>query len=262
MHHLIRDLFFLKHCLHQFIGEHGNSIKQLFPLFFCLIPHIFGNFLVADIITLLTIKINCLHGDQINHPLKIIFKTNGQLDHNRVQIQFVPKLAHYPGRVGTGAVALINKGDTWNIVSCHLAIYGDGLRLDTSHGTEDQNCAVKNSQRAFHLNCKVNMARSINNINIHILPVTVGSCRLDSDSAFFFQLHGVHGRADTILAANLMNGMDTLGIIENTLGKRCLTRIDMGTDSNITNFIQIFVHHLFLSYCYQAADSDKSFILS
>ena len=49
-----------------------------------------------------------------------------------------------------------------------------------------------------------------------------------------------------------MNGMNTLGIKQDTFRQRSLTGVDMGTDADISHFVQIFFHHTFLNRRFQA----------
>ena len=71
------------------------------------------------------------------------------------------------------------------------------------------------------------MAGRINNIYFVAVPFAICSSRSYCNSAFFFQLHGIHRGTNAILPFDIMNGMNPLGIEKNSFGQRRLTGIDM-----------------------------------
>lgn len=72
-----------------------------------------------------------------------------------------------------------------------------------------------------------------------IFPDEMSGCWLDSDTFFSFQLHEIHGCAYWIWAFDLMDGSDFSGIEENSLWEGGFSRIDMGWDTDISDFIVI-----------------------
>ena len=253
MNHLFGDFLFLEHGLHQLVGKHGNRVEQFFPFLLRLILEMIRNFFIANLVPLFTIKIDRLHGDKVNHAFHIIFQADGNLEHDCVQIQLVTQLLGNAVGIGAGSVTLVDKGDPGNVVAGHLPINGDRLGLYPTDRTENQDSAVKHPQGPLDLNGEVNVAGRINDIYVMALPVTEGGSGLNGDTAFLFQLHGIHGRADAIFSAYFMNGMNSLGVIENTLGKRGLARIYMGAYSYITYLFKISFHLAFLNLCTQIA---------
>ena len=79
-------------------------------------------------------------------------------------------------RIGTGSVTFIDEGDTGYFVPGHLPIYRDGLRLDTADGAEDKDRTIKHPQRPLNLNGKVDVAGSVDDVDIVISPGTVRCC--------------------------------------------------------------------------------------
>ena len=52
----------------------------------------------------------------------------------------------------------------------------------------------------------------------------------------------VHGRADAVLALDLMDPVDLLAIKEDPLGQRRLARIDVGADADIAHVRDACAH--------------------
>ena len=61
-------------------------------------------------------------------------------------------------------------------------------------------------------------------------------CRLNRDPSFFFQLHTVHGGTNAVLTTNFVDGMNAIGVEQDTFGQGGLARVDMGADSNVPDF--------------------------
>jgi hypothetical protein len=90
------------------------------------------------------------------------------------------------------------------------------------------------------------MARCIYYVDGMTFPVAVGGSRLDGNASFLFQLHGVHLGSDPVLAAYFMDRVYSLRVKEDTLGQGCFTGINMGTDADIPQIVQIHIHCCFL----------------
>jgi hypothetical protein len=44
-----------------------------------------------------------------------------------------------------------------------------------------------------------------------------------------------------------VHGVNAMRVIKNTLGQGCFSRIDMGTDTDVPDFSDVFVHLAFLN---------------
>ena len=86
------------------------------------------------------------------------------------------------------------------------------------------------------------MTGRIDDIDVVVVPNGVGRGRLDRDPPLALQLHGIHGGTDVILALDLVHRVNAARVIENPLGERGLSRVDMGTDADISNLVQIREH--------------------
>ena len=150
-----------------------------------------------------------------------------------IQVQFVAQLLGDAEWIGAGSVAFVDEGDAGNLVAGHLPVDGNGLRLNTAHRAEDQHRPVKNTQGAFNLDGEIDVAGGVDDVDVASFPGAIGGSGLDGDTAFFFQFHGVHGRADTVFAAHLVDGVNSLGVKQNSLRQRGFSRINMGADTDI-----------------------------
>ena len=253
MDHGFGNVAFLEHGLHEFVGEHGHRVEQFLALGLGLVAQVGGDFLDADVVALLAVEVDGLHGDQVDHALQVAFQADGHLDHDRVQVQLVAQLLGDALRVGTGAVALVDEGDPRHLVPGHLPVDSDGLRLDPADRAEDEHRAVEHPQGPLHLDGEVDVPGGVDDVDVIVFPGTVGGGRLDGDAALPLQFHVVHGRADTVLAAHLVDGVNPLGEEQDAFRQRGFARIDVGADADVPYFAQVFFHHAFLGCRLQAA---------
>ena len=118
------------------------------------------------------------------------------------------------------------------------------MRLHTADGAQNQDAAVQNAQRAFDLDGEIDVAGGIDDIDFMILPFAVGGCRGDRNAAFFLQFHGVHRRPDAVFAFDVVDRVDTLGIKQDPFGKCGFAGINMGTDADIPDLLNVLLHFL------------------
>ena len=64
-------------------------------------------------------------------------------------------------------------------------------------------------------------------------PVTESCGALDCDTLFTFQVHAVHLGPHVVATADLMNVLDSTGVIQNPLCQGGLARVYVGRDSDI-----------------------------
>ena len=80
-----------------------------------------------------------------------------------------------------------------------VGLFPDRLRLwfNTSHGTEDGDGSVEYPKRPFYFDGKIDMARSINDVEpvvfVVVIPVNGGSCRGDGNATLLLLHHPIHG---------------------------------------------------------------------
>ena len=240
-HQILGDAL-LEDGLHQVVAEHGDRVQQLCARRLGVDEHGLGDLLRDHLLPLATLEVEGLHLDEIHYALKVSLEADGELEHHRVVAELLAQLpGHAPG-IGARAVQLVDEGDTRNAVAPHLTIHGQGLRLDTRHAAQNQDRTVEHTQCAFDLDGEVDVAGRVDDIDVRTAPGAVGGSRRDGDAALALELHGVHGGANFVLAAHLVNGADLSGVVEDALGERRLPGVDMGTDADVSDPGQIGGH--------------------
>ena len=159
--------------------------------------------------------------------------------------QFRAELADDAAGIGAAAVAFVDECDAGDLVALHLLVHRDGLGLDAADRAEHEDGAVEHPERTFHLDGEIHMAGRVDDVDLMVLPFAEGGRRGNGDAALLFQLHGIHGRADAVLALDFVNGMDALGVVENPLGQRGLARVDVGADPDVSGFLNVVFHDAF-----------------
>lgn len=79
------------------------------------------------------------------------------------------------------------------------------------------------------------MARSINYVNLIIIPGAVGGGGLDGDALLALEVHGVHLGPDAVAAADLVDLVDAAGVEEDPLGEGGLAGVDVGGDPDVAD---------------------------
>lgn len=182
-----------------------------------------------------TLKVNSLHVDKIDDALELVLSTNGNLDSSGGNLELgVDLLDGLPG-VGTHSVHLVDEGDSGDIITLHLTVDSDGLRLDAANSAQNHDSTVEDSESSLDLNGEIDMTRGINQVEVvgflfavfRFLPVGEGGRRLDGDAFFPLEFHGVHLGADGILASHLVDRIDSAGVEQNSLTDGSLSTVDV-----------------------------------
>ncbi len=159
-------------------------------------------------------------------------------------VQLFPELPYNAERVGTAAVALVYKGNARDLVSGHLPVNCNRLRLYTSNRAKNQYATVHDPEGPLHFDGEIYMPRGVNDVYLIALPLAVGGGRSDGYSPFFFELHEIHGSSDAVLAFHVVDGVNSLGIKKNSFGKSGLARINVGANANVSYHCRISIHCL------------------
>ena len=174
----------------------------------------------------------------------VILQTDGELEHDRVESQLFSQLVTDLDRICTGSVALVDEGETRDIVTTHLTIDGDRLALHARDGTQHQDGSVEYSQRSLHFHGEINVTRCIDDVDVIVTPLEIGRCGLNGDSALALKFHRVHRGSDTIFSSDLMNCVDSIGIEQDPLGEGRLTAVDVCTDADVAHQLNILAHSI------------------
>ena len=116
-----------------------------------------------------------------------------------------------------------------------------------TYSTNNCNGPIKNAERTLNFCSKVYMPRSINNVDLMILPFCGDGSTSDCDSSFLLLLHEVHCSSTIINLTDLVN---LSAIKKNSLSSCCLSGINMSHNSNVSHFLK---HSLFLKCTCQSA---------
>lgn len=157
------------------------------------------------------------------------------LDSSSIQTELFLQLLDDTIRIGTLTVELIDETDTRNSVTLHLAVNSNGLTLNaltnrlqgeghTTDTTEDKDGAIEDTEGSFDFDGEIDVSWSIDDVDVVVLPSTVGSSRLDGDALLSLEIHGVHLGADTILATNLEEEKKIVGQTIKIKNRKCTNK--------------------------------------
>ncbi len=168
-------------------------------------------------------------------PRKSDFGADRQLDRDGVRAQAVDHRLHAALEVGADAVHLVDVGDPGDVVLVGLAPDRLGLRLDAGDGVEQRDRAVEDAQRTLHLDGEVDVAGRVDDVDPVAVPLAGGGRGGDRDPSLLLLLHPVHhGRA----LVNLPHLVGPTCVIEDALGRRRLTGVDVGHDPDVASVLK------------------------
>ena len=137
--------------------------------------------------------------------------------------------------VGADAVHLVDVGDPRHVVLVGLAPDGLRLRLDAGDRVEQRDRAVEHAQRALDLDREVDVPGRVDDVDAMVLPLRGGGGGGDRDAALLLLLHPVHhGRA----LVDLADLVGAPGVVEDALGRRRLTGVDVRHDPDVAGVLE------------------------
>ena len=229
--------------LHELFVGLSNGLDQLLAVLCSLVLEVLRDIFYNRLCTGLDLAApgQCLHVQQINDAVEVIFSTNRQLHYQRLSAQAVLNGGDGVVEVCAQLVHLVDEADTRNIVLSSLTPHLLGLRLNAFLTVEDCDGAVKNTQGTLNLNGEVNVTRGVDDVDLVVIPEAGHGSGGNGDAAFLLLLHPVSSGRTVVGLAHLT--VDT-GVEENTLGGRRLTSIDVGHDADVADLVQILKHFL------------------
>src|SRR5574343_233490 len=214
-------------CFHHLFAPFVGSFDQVSRNVFEGELHALGSFVPDD----------GFHLAQIHDALEVLFGTDWDHDGHRVGLQTQLHLLDDLEEVGTGAVHLVHEGQARHLVLVGLTPHGFRLRLYATDGTVNHDGTIQHAHRALDFDGEVDVSRGINDVDtvlrtrgVHTLPETGGGSRGNGDTALLLLLHPVHRRGTIVHFADLV--VHT-GVKKDPLGRRRLTGVDVGTNTNI-----------------------------
>mmetsp|Transcript_68574 Transcript_68574/g.163643 ORF Transcript_68574/g.163643 Transcript_68574/m.163643 type:complete len:345 (-) Transcript_68574:177-1211(-) len=204
-----------------------QNLDQKCPLLLAELEHFRGDFILNNLLALLADVVRRLHRHQVHHTFKRVLSADVDLHGRGVQEQLILQLLDDPPGIRTRPVHLVDERQARNTVPLHLAVNGVGLALHPAHRAQHQHRTIQHAQRSFHLDGEVNVPRSIDNVDVIVLPSREGRRRLDRDALFSLEFHAVHLRTHAVLTAHLVDLEDAASVEEDTLRERGLARVDV-----------------------------------
>ena len=236
---------FLEQCFVVF----DSALDQTGAIFIDHVLHVVRDFdFVEDRAVVLLFPSVRLVSQQVDHTDEVVFGTDGQLERNRIGMELFLDLVHHLKEIGACAVHLVDVADTRDVVLVGLVPHGFRLGLHPANGAEDGNGAIEHAQRAFHFDSEVDVARGVDDVDLVSLIIKVPehrcSGRGNGDATFLLLNHPIHGGGTVVDFTYLMAAAS---IIEDTLGRRRLTGVDVCHDADITREAERVDHHIILS---------------
>src|SRR5262249_32862816 len=173
--------------------------------------------------------------DEIHIALEVGLDADRDLNWHWDRIEPVADHVHCAPEVGADAVHLVDEADAGGVILVGLTPDGLGLRLDACDSIEDDNTAIQHTQRTFHLDREVHMARRIDDIDA--MPQPKAGCRggCDGNAALLLLRHPIHRRGSLMHLTDLM---DLLGVEQDPFCGRGLARIYVGNDADVSRFLK------------------------
>ena len=171
-----------------------------------------------------------LHREKVDDALEGGFRADRQLQRHRARAQFLLDVVKAHEKVGASLVHLVGEDDARHAVLVALAPDGLGLGLHTLVAVEHAHGAVEHPQRALHLDCEVDVAWRVDDVQSLALPEAGCGSRRDGDAALGLLLHEIHGRGAVMHFTDLVV---LARVKEDPLRSRGLPGIDVSHDAKV-----------------------------
>ena len=232
---LVRDLLLAQVGLHQLVVVVGAGLDQLGSVFLGFVDQVGRDLLGLELGPELVLPDQGLHLDQVDDAEELGLLADRELDRQRVGAEPVLHRLDRVEEVGPGAVHLVDVGDPRDLVLVGLAPDRLRLRLDAGDGVEDRDGAVEDAEAALDLDREVDVAGGVDDVDPVALPLAGGRGRGDRDPPFLLLLHPVH---DGGALVDLAHFVGAAGVIEDALGRRRLTGVDVRHDPDVARFLE------------------------
>ena len=220
--------------LHQLVVVLRTGLDQVRPVLVRLLGELLGNLPPLDLGAQLVGPVQRLVLDQIDDARELVLLPDWELDRERVSAEPIAHRLHGREEIRTRPVHLVHVRDPRDAVLVGLPPHRLGLRLDPGHRVEDRDRAVEDPQRALHLDREVDVPWGVEDVDPVALPLGGGRGGGDRDPPLLLLLHPVHDRRALVDLAHLVG---TTGVVENALGGRRLTGVDVRHDPDVPGLL-------------------------
>ncbi len=176
-----------------------------------------------------------LHLDEVDDAAEIALRADGQLEDGGDRVEAVAHHLDATLEVGADAVHLVDEAETRHVVLVGLAPHRLGLRLDAGDRVEHRDRAVEDAQDSLDLDGEVDVAGRVDDVDLAVVPLRGGGGRGDRDATLLLLDHVVHHRGAFVHLADLVGAT---GVVEDPLGRRGLTRVDVSHDPDVAGLFE------------------------
>ncbi len=233
------ELHSFEELFHKLVVALRRSFHNLHVRLFGSLDHVRGDFRFVVLLAVLGVVNFGVHFDEVDDTFKGILLADGKLDGNGVGVEPVPHHFHGARKVCAVDIHFVNVRDAGHLVLVRLTPDGFGLGLDAALRAERRNRAVQNTEGTLDFYGKVNVSRSVDDINSALVlfgktasrPVTCSRRGGNGYTSLLFLYHPVHSSRTVVGFAYLM--VDA-GIKQNTFGCGGLACVYMRHDAYIS----------------------------
>ena len=217
---------------HQFFILLADGFDHLCAVFFCLVFHVVWNVNNRNVLAQIIVVNVSFHFNEVDQTFEECFSTDWQLNRNSITFQTVMDHVQNIVEVCTHDIHLVNVDHSWNMIFISLAPNSLRLWLNSAFSTHYCYRTVENSQGTLYLYCKVNVSRSINDVDTMVFPVAGCSSGSNGNTSLLLLYHPVH-RCATIMS--FTDFVVNTGVVQNTLCCGSFTSIDVRHYADVTS---------------------------
>src|SRR5262245_13495138 len=222
------------------LGEHFEKVVAPFLHFGLMVG---GDRLGAEALAFVArIEKQRLHFQEIDDAAKgrgaVLDRaaSDGDCDRRRLAFKALDDFLDRIGEIGADYVHLVDEHQPRNLIFVGLTPDRFRLRLDALLRVEDNDGAIEHTQAALDLGRKIDVARRVDQVDGAVAPFEWNTGAVNGDAALLFLgiVIGLGGAG--IDLAQLVLGA---GVVQNVIGRRRFTGVDVGNDADIAQFWQI-----------------------
>ena len=237
---LDRGLLVLEDQSHDLVVHVAKLLDEVIAVHLRFLGHVGGHVAKFGMRARLVEVNDFLHVDQIDDALERLFGSDGQDDRHGAGAKAVVDLLDDVQEVRADTVHLVDERDAGDLVLVSLTPHRLRLGLDAADGAEHGHGSVKDAQRALDFDGEVDVAGSVDEVDVAILPLAGDGRGRDRDAALALLSHPVHRRGAVMNLADLVVHASEE---QDALRGRRLAGVDVGRDANVADLGKIFRQH-------------------